>query len=66
MKSVWDKMQEESFAKGMAEGEKKGEKNARESVVLTMLKAGDLAIDKIAEYSGLKLSRVKELAKTLA
>ena len=87
MKSVWDKMQEESFAKGMAEGllkgekigmakgkkqgmaegllkgeekgEKKGEKKMQEGIVLTMLKAGDLAID-------LKLSRVKELAKTLA
>ena len=87
-------MQEESFAKGMAEGEKKGmakgekkgmaegkkqgmaegllkgekrgEKKMQEGIVLTMLKAGDLAIDKIAEYSGLKLSRVEELAKTLA
>ena len=38
----------------------------QEGIVLTMLKAGDLAIDKIAEYSGLKLSRVEELAKTLA
>ena len=78
MKSVWDEMQEESFAKGMAEGEKKGmakgekkgekrgEKKMQEGIVITMLKAGKLALDEIAEYSGLKLSRVKELAKTLA
>ena len=66
MESVWDKMQEESFAKGMAKGEKQGEKKMQEGIVITMLKAGKLALDEIAEYSGLKLSRVKELAKTLA
>ena len=38
----------------------------QEGIVITMLKAGELTLDEIAEYSGLKLSRVKELAKTLA
>ena len=58
--------EKKGMAEGKKQGERKGEKKMQEGIVLTMLKAGDLAIDKIAEYSGLKLSQVKKLAKTLA
>ena len=82
MKSVWDEMQEESraegleqgMAKGRAEGLEqgmqkgvaKGKHETQEYVVINMLKDGELALDKIAKYSGLTLKRVKELAKALA
>ena len=70
MKSVWDEMQEESRAEGRAEGLEqgmaKGKHETQEYVVINMLKDGELALDKIAKYSGLTLKRVKELAKALA
>lgn len=58
MKSVWDEMEERRFAEG-------GE-NALENAALRMLKAGKLAFDEIAEYLGLPLSKVKELAASIA
>ena len=70
MKSVWDEMEKESFAKGeesgKKEGRQEGENNALKRVVLSMLKAGKLAFEEIAEYSGFSVSQVQELAKTLA
>lgn len=78
MKSVWDEMREESLAegmekgmeKGMAKGIKKGRaegaQNMQEGIVRTMLKSGELALDKIAEYVGLPLSEIQKLAKSLA
>ena len=78
MKSVWDEMREESLAegmeKGMAKGMEKGIKkgraegaqNMQEGIVRTMLKSGELALDKIAEYVGLPLAKVQEMAKSLA
>lgn len=62
MKSVWDEMAEEKMAQGIAKGEEK----AKEGFVQRMLKGGEFAIDKIAEYSGLSIARVQEIAKALA
>ena len=61
MKSVWDEMQEESLAKGIAEGKVK----AQEDIAHNMIKAGKLAMEKIAEYTSLELARVQEIAKAL-
>ena len=58
MKSVWDEMQEEARAETA--------KTTREDVASTMLKDGELAMEKIAKYSGLSLARVQEIAKALA
>ena len=58
MKSVWDEMQEEARAETA--------KTTREDVASTMLKDGELAMEKIAKYSGLSLVRVQEIAKALA
>ena len=57
---------EQGMAKGMAKGVAKGKHETQENVVINMLKDGELALDKIAKYSGLTLERVKELAKALA
>ena len=51
---------------GMQKGVAKGKHETQEYVVINMLKDGELALDKIAKYSGLTLKRVKELAKALA
>ena len=58
MKSVWKEMADRQFAEG--------EQNALESAAIRMLKAGKLAFDEIAEYLGLPLAKVKELAESLA
>ena len=57
---------EQGMAKGMAKGVAKGKYETQENVVINMLKDGELALEKIAKYSGLTLKRVKELAKALA
>ena len=57
MKSVWDEMQEEAIAKGKVK--------AQEDIAHNMIKAGKLAMEKIAEYTGLELARVHEIAKAL-
>ncbi|MBR1419096.1 MAG: hypothetical protein IJ576_09045 [Synergistaceae bacterium] len=57
---------EQGMQKGMAKGVAKGKHETQENVVINMLKDGELALDKIAKYSGLTLKRVKELAKALA
>ena len=57
---------EQGIQKGMAKGVAKGKHETQENVVINMLKDGELALDKIAQYSGLTLKRVKELAKALA
>ena len=56
----------EGLAQGMQKGMAKGKHETQENVVINMLKDGELALDKIAKYSGLTLKRVKELAKALA
>ena len=61
MKSVWDEMQEEARAKGIAKGIAKG----REDIASRMIKSGELAFSEIAEYTGLELARVQEIAKAL-
>ena len=53
MKSVWDEMQEESRIEG------------REDVARNMISADELAFSEIAEYTGLELARVQEIAKAL-
>ena len=58
MKSVWDEMQEEKLAEG--------ERKMQENIVRMMLKVGKLAFNEIAEYTGLELARVQEIAKALA
>ena len=62
MKSVWKEMADRQFAEGFEHG---GE-SALESAALRMLKAGKLAFNEIAEYLGLPLAKVKELAASLA
>ena len=57
---------EQGIQKGMAKGVAKGKHETQENVVINMLKDGELALEKIAKYSGLTLKRVKELAKSLA
>ena len=61
MKGVWAEMQEQSRAEGKAEGIADAQKN----FVLNMLKAGKLALNEIAEYSGMTIANVQELAKAL-
>ena len=57
MKSVWDEMQEEAIAKGKLE--------AQEDIARRMIESGELAMEEIAEYTGLELARVHEIAKAL-
>lgn len=40
-----------------------GQKEMRKETALKMLKDGELAIDKIAKYTGLKVEEVKQLAE---
>ena len=49
----------------LAEVIKEREKKEQESIAGRMIKAGELALAKIAEYSGLSLAAVKQLAKKL-
>ena len=81
MKGVWAEMQEQSRAEGraegiaeglekgkaegIAEGKAEGIADAQKNFVLNMLKAGKLALNEIAEYSGMTLANVQELAKAL-
>ena len=55
----------EGKAEGRAEGKAEGIADAQKNFVLNMLKAGKLALNEIAEYSGMTLARVQELAKAL-
>ncbi|MBR1419095.1 MAG: Rpn family recombination-promoting nuclease/putative transposase [Synergistaceae bacterium] len=57
---------QKGMQKGRAKGRAEGKSEAQENVVINMLKDGELALEKIAKYSGLTLKRVKELAKALA
>jgi predicted HTH domain antitoxin len=40
-----------------------GQNETRKETALRMLKAGELSVDKIAEYAGLKVEEVKQLAE---
>lgn len=40
-----------------------GQNEIRKETALRMLKAGELSVDKIAEYAGLKVEEVKQLAE---
>ncbi|MBQ4418678.1 MAG: hypothetical protein II870_03500, partial [Synergistaceae bacterium] len=62
MKSVWKEMADRQFAAGYEQG---GE-NALERVAISLLKAGDLDFEKIAKHFQMPLSKVKELAESLA
>ena len=70
MSGVWDEMRAESMAEGMAQGMAqgmaKGAEQAQEGFAVRMIKAGELTLQKIAEYSGLSLRRIKTLARTMA
>ena len=62
MKSVWKEMADRQFAAGYEQG---GE-NALERVAISLLKAGDLDFEKIAKHFQMPLSKVKELAASIA
>ena len=66
MSGVWDEMRAESMAEGIAQGIAKGTEQAQEGFAVRMIKAGELTLQKIAEYSGLSLRRIKTLARTMA
>ena len=59
----------EDWAKRWAEdwitGWEEGVRNVREEVARRMIESGELAMEKIAEYTGLELARVQEIAKAL-
>lgn len=40
-----------------------GQNETRKETALRMLKDGDLSVEKIAEYAGLKVEEVKQLAE---
>ena len=40
-----------------------GQKETKREMALKMLKGGELPVEKIAEYTGLKLEEVKQLSK---
>ena len=58
---------EEAKAEGIKEGIKagieQGAENTKISNAKKMLEDGNLSLDKIAEYSGLSLEKVKEIAQ---
>ncbi|MBR0203903.1 MAG: PD-(D/E)XK nuclease family transposase [Synergistaceae bacterium] len=65
MSSAWEeelKVEAEKIAEKRA---KQVAKEQKENFALKMLKAGKLALEEIVEYSGLSMTAVKRLAKTL-
>lgn len=40
-----------------------GQKETKREMALRMIKGGELSLDKIAEYTGLKLEEVEQLAE---
>ena len=57
---------EEGIRVGLNEGRAEGAHQAQEGFVMKMLKAGELTLKKIAEYSGLTLAQVKAIQKSMA
>ena len=56
----------ERYAMGLAEkASEKAKKEQQKSIAEKMIEGGELALSKIAEYSGLSLSTVRRLAKKL-
>ncbi len=62
MCKVMEDMRYESLQEGIREGRKEGRKEEMNASALRMLEDGTLALEKIAEYSGLSLDEVKELS----
>ena len=56
---------EQGKAEGRIEGRAEGRLQEKESTVINMLKAGELTLEKIVQYSGLALSRVQEIANSM-
>ena len=56
---------EGSVAKAKKEAAEKAKKEQQKSIAEKMIEGGELALSKIAEYSGLSLSTVRRLAKKL-
>ena len=52
------------FEEREAKAEKRGEKKAKESLVLQLIEMGKMTLEEIANCSGLTLKRVQTLAKT--
>lgn len=50
---------------GLAQGLEQGFEKAQGDIAIKMLRSGKLTRKEIAEFTGLKLSEVNELAKTL-
>ena len=53
-------------AEGRAEGRVEGSQCEKENIAVRMLSIGKLALEEIAEYSGLTLRRVKALKSKMA
>ena len=60
---VWEEMEEEAYAKGLAEGRAETKKSV-ESIAVKLITSGIGALDQIADFCGLSLKRVQELATT--
>ena len=56
----------EGLSEGLSQGLSQGRSEAQEGFVLKMLKAGELTLKKIAEYSGMTLAQVKAIQKSMA
>ncbi|MBR1672844.1 MAG: PD-(D/E)XK nuclease family transposase [Fretibacterium sp.] len=62
MSSASEELREEGRREGEKRGRKEGLKEGKMEAAQRMLQAGELALEKIAQYSGLPLLRVQELA----
>ena len=56
---------EESLLKGEADGLKKGRTEGRQEVARSMVADGSIPLSKIAEFSGLTLSEVENIRKSI-
>ena len=57
----WAKRWAEDWITGWEEGVRRGS----EDIAHNMIESGELAMEEIAEYTGLELARVQEIAKAL-
>ncbi len=62
MSRVLEEMRYKSMQEGIKEGRKEGRKEERKEMVVRMLQTGKLTVGEIAEYSGLEVEEVEELA----
>ena len=58
-------IEEVGIEKGLAQGLEKGRNDASEEIAKKMLRSGKLTRKEISEFTGLKLSKINALAKTL-